>query len=217
MLPKLNLATAVGTFGYVFVLAFFGYIPRVDVNHALIPPLEPNYARFTEWVLSFGVVPFGSAVLAYFLSSSFEMHNILSKLLGLRYFWDRFYIVRPLRERAQSDVPLNRALVRRVMTEFYYKQIKSLDSHFVELFWRYAMQFWMIFEHAVVVAASIFILWIMHARSVQGPAWYLVAVVAIGIAQFFLVTVRKTADEIRQISTQSIVEYFEGLSPIARL
>jgi len=54
-------------------------------------------------------------------------------------------------------------------------------------------------------------------RSLQGPAWYLVAVVAIGIAQFFLVTVRKTADEIRQISTQSIVEYFEGLSPIARL
>jgi hypothetical protein len=218
MLPKLNLATAVGTFGYVFVLASFGYIPRIDVNHhALMPPLDPGYARFTEWALSFGVVPFGSAVIAYVLSSSFEMHNILSKLLGLRYFWDRFYIVRPLRERANSDVPLNRAVVRRVMTEFYYKQIKTLDSHFVELFWRYAMQFWVIFEHAVIVAASIFILWLMQRRGLQGPVWYLGGVVAFGMAQFFLVTVRKTGDEIKQISTQSIVEYFKVLSPIARL
>src|SRR5258708_6941281 len=156
MLPTLNLATAAGTFTYVFVLASFGYIPRIYFNSALIPPLEPRNARLIEWALSFGVIPLASMTIAYILSSAFEMHNILSKLIGLRYFWDRFYIVSPLRARANSELILNRAVVRRVMTEFYYKEIKTLDSHFVELFWRYAMYFWIIFEHAVFVTASIF-------------------------------------------------------------
>jgi hypothetical protein len=216
MLPKLNLATAVGTFGYVFVLASFGYIPRIEVNHALMPPIDPSYARLTQWALSFGIVPFASAVLAYVLSSSFEMHNILSKVIGLRYFWDRFYIVGPLRNRASADVKLNRIVVRRVMTEFYYKQIKTLDPHFVELFWRYAMQFWMIFEHAAIVALSILILKFVQPRGLEGPILYLCGVAVLGIAQFFLVTARKTADEIRQIPTQSLVAYFKEFSPIAR-
>jgi hypothetical protein len=217
MLPKLNIATAVGTFGYVFVLASCGYIPRFDGNHAFMPPLEQKYAGLTEWALSFGIIPVGSAVLAYFLSSSFEMHNIVSKLVGLRYFWDRYYIVGPLRERAHSDVQVNRALVRKVMTEFYYKEIKAVDPHFVELFWRYTMQFWMIFEHAVIVAAAIVVLWFVQSRSLEGPIWYLAGVVAFGIAQFFIVTVRKTCDEVRQIPLQSVVDYFRGLTPIARL
>jgi hypothetical protein len=102
------------------------------------------------------------------------------------------------------------------MTEFYYKEIKSLDSHFVELFWRYAMYFWIIFEHAVVVTASILILWILHVRSLQGLLWYLTGIVAFGIAQFLLVTVKKTIDEVKQISTDNIVVYFKALSPIAR-
>jgi hypothetical protein len=154
--------------------------------------------------------------MAYVLSSSFEMHNILSKLIGLRYFWDRFYIVGPLRKRANTEVKLNRVVVRRVMTEFYYKQIKTIDAHFVELFWRYAMQFWMIFEHAAIVAVSILILKFVQPRNLEGPILYLTVVVAFGIAQFFLVTARKTGDEIKQISTQSIVAYFKEFSPIAR-
>jgi hypothetical protein len=144
------------------------------------------------------------------------MHNILSKLIGLRYFWDRFYIVGPLRERVDSHVPLNRVLVRRVMAEFYYKQLKDIDPHFVELFWRYAMQFWMIFEHAFVVAASIVILLFLRPRNLEGPLWYLAIVAALTTAQFFLVTVKKTRDEVRQISTQDVAAYFRGLTTIVR-
>jgi hypothetical protein len=217
MLPKLNLVTALSTFGYVFVLAALGYIPKLEMNRGLIPPLEQSTTNLVNWALSFGIIPIASMIVAYIFSSSFEMHNILSKLIGLRYFWDRFFIVGPLREIARSDVHLNRTVVRRVMGEFYYKELKSVDSHFVELFWRYALNFWIFFEHAAIVGVSLAILGLLKGPGLRPLLWYWAAVIAFAAAQFLLVVVRKTSDEIKQIPSQRVMDYFKSLSPIARL
>jgi hypothetical protein len=217
MLPKLNLVTAVSTFAYTFVIAALGYVPRLEMNRGLIPPLEQSSANLINWALSFGIIPLASALVAYIFSSSFEMHNIVSKLIGLRYLWDRIYIVGPLKKIAGSDTHLNRGKVRRIMSEFFYKELKTVDSHFVEIFWRYALNFWIIFEHAVIVGVSLAILEFFKVPGLRSLLWYWAAVIAFAAAQFLLVVVRKTGDEIKQIPAERVVAYFKSLNLIARV
>jgi hypothetical protein len=215
MLSQLNFWTALLTFAYSVVLVAFGIVPKIPVINALVPPIK-GYTELLNWALSFGVVPTVCAVVALILSRALEMHNSLSKLIQLRFAWDKYFIVKPLRARAQSDVSLDRKTVRKVMNEFYYGAVKDIDQHYVQLFWRYALPFWIIFEHLLVVAVSIAILTFLRAPHTLDLFFYLIGVAVLGAVQFFAVTARKSLDQVRQIPTDKISDFFSRLRLVAR-
>jgi hypothetical protein len=170
-----------------------------------------------NWVLSFGVVPLFSAIAAWVLSRALEIHNNLAKLFQLRFYWNKNFIVKPLRDAVGSDVLLNRAMVRKVMNEFYYRATREIDKHYVEVFWHYALPFWIIFEHAIIVAISIAILWWLKAPHLLNLLLWLAFVVLFGAIQFFTVTSRKSLDQVRQIPIPDIKAFFKTLTLVARL
>ncbi|MGA8611209.1 MAG: hypothetical protein WB760_05760, partial [Xanthobacteraceae bacterium] len=147
MLNNLNWSTAITTFVYVAVITKLGFTRQLAVDQSLVPPIK-DYKDLLDWATgSFGLIPILAAGVAFLLSWAFEIHNVVSKAIQVRYLWDKYLVAKPLRGIAGSQVPLRRATVRRVMNEFYYPQLKLLDQHYVELFWRYALVFWILFEH----------------------------------------------------------------------
>ena len=209
MLPKLNRATAVSTFLFVFVLASLGFVPKLELSAALMPPVADEKLR--DWILSFGLVPLGAALVAWVLSSAFEIHNHASKLFQLRYLWEKWFIVEPLRLRALSSLRLNRATVRRVMNDFYYPEVKKIDQHYVHLFWRYALFFWILFEHILVATTMIVVLFVFGERQLSGLFLWLFLVVILAASQFLSVTANKSTDQANQIPIEAVRTYFASL------
>jgi hypothetical protein len=157
-----------------------------------------------------------SAIAAWILSRALEMHNNLAKLFQLRFLWNKHFIVTPLRDAAGSNVNLNRATVRKVMNEFYYKATRGIDQHYVEVFWHYALPFWIFFEHAIIVVISIWILWWLKAPHLINLWLWLAFVVVYGAIQFFTVTSRKSLDQVRQIPVPDVKAFFKTLALVAR-
>jgi hypothetical protein len=215
LLPKLSAATALTTFVYVTVLVIVGFVPKIAVDKSLVPPIK-GYEDELSWALSFGVVPLLSAIAAWVLSRALEMHNNLAKLFQLRFYWNREFIVKPLRDAAGSDVRLDRTTVRRVMNEFYYKATKGIEQHYVEVFWHYALPFWIIFEHAIIVAISIGILWWLKVPHLANLSFWLAFVVLFGAVQFFAVSSRKSLEQVRQIPIQDTRAFFKTLTLVVR-
>lgn len=215
LLPQLSAATALTTLAYVIVLVITGFVPQIAVDKALVPPIKGHEDQL-NWVLSFGIVPLLSAIAAWILSRALEMHNNLAKLFQLRFLWNKHFIVKPLRYAADSDVQLDRATVRKVMNEFYYKATQGIDKHYVEVFWHYALPFWILFEHAIIVAISIAILWWLKAPHLINLLLWLAFVVVLGAMQFFTVTSRKSLDQVRQIPIPDVKAFFKTLTLVAR-
>jgi hypothetical protein len=191
-------------------LTILDYIPRIKVPKEHLPPFGDNQ-QLADWLMSFGFVPVAAALLSLVLSRAFEMHNILSKLLQLRYAWDRFYVVKPLAFRAGSGVTITRSVVRRVMNELYYPETRNLDPHYVQIFWRYALVFWILFEHAIIVSVALISLYFIGRHDLHRLTVYLGCVIAACAIQFFAVTSRKSRDQADQIPIDKVRGYFNTL------
>jgi hypothetical protein len=201
---------------FVAVITRLNFIPQVSVDQGLIPPIK-DYKDLLDWARSFGLVAFAAGALAFFLSWAFEMHNIASKALQIRHFWDKYFIVKPLSQIASSQVPINRETIRKVMSQFYYEATKKIDQHYVEVFWRYALVFWILFEHLIVVTIAIVILELFKTPHLWELIVYLLILAVATAVQFFLVTVRKTADQVRQIPAEDVRTFFRAMTRIARI
>jgi hypothetical protein len=208
MLAKLNKATFYSTLIFMVGMRIFDYIPLVVVPEKLIPPIS-GAKDIMAWAISFGVIPLISAAFAYFLSHSFEIHNKVASLCQIRYIWERFYIVKPMAKIAGSSVKLNKKLVNKVMHELYYPEVKKIDAHYVNLFWRYTQTFWVLFEHMLVVIAFIITMeFFGEAKPLADMYSYLLIISLLTLLQFVFVTAPKSTDQVKQISLGTISKYF---------
>lgn len=209
MLEGLNKGTFFTTLIFFFVLRYVETIPKIIIPESLIPPVK-DYKELMDWVVSFGAIPLAAALLATFLSSFFEIHNKISRLLGTRYIWDKFFIITPMLKSANINKQLNRAEIKLAMNKLYYPEAKKIDQHYVQLFWRYAMFFWIFFEHIFVVLTTICALeFIDRDKSFTGLWLYLAALSVVTIAQWYFVTVKKSIDQANQIPVKAIKKYFK--------
>ena len=208
MLGRLNTLTFITTLVFFVGLRYFNLIPLIDVDKSLIPPLK-EYKELIEWILSFGGVPFFAAAMAYFLSHSFEIHNIISKALLIRYFWDKFFIVKPMLDRSGSDININDVDIEDAMNKLYYPEVKNIDQHYVHLFWRYALRFWVLFEHTIVVLTTAVILKVLIPDNDYTKLYYYgIVITIVTFLQLFMVTVQKSKAQANQVDIQAINNYF---------
>lgn len=209
MLGKLGSITFFSTLCFCVILRATGLIPLVEVDESLIPPIK-QHKEIIEWGLSFGIVPFALACVTWFLSSGFEIHNKLAKVTKLRYFWDKYYIVKVMLERSSSDKKINDISVRDTMYELYYPEVKNIDQHYVHTFWRYALIFWSLFEHLFFATVLTLILLVAYPEKDISSLWYYLLTVSIlTFAQFLGVTVQKSKDQAKQINIERINTYFK--------
>ncbi len=210
MLSKLGKLTFLTTFAFLIGLRFFELVPKIEINHALVPPIE-DYERLIEWCLSFGAIPLAGASAAWLFSTIFEIHNKLSKLIFLRYIWDRMYIVKPMLQKAGISQELNHGRVKQIMNGLYYPEIKNIDQHYVHVFWRYALQFWVIFEHFLVVLITTIALWIINQTLPHtGLLIYLGIVFLLALSHWAFVVTKKSTDQANQIPDSKIVSFFNS-------
>ena len=209
LIPKLSRSTFLSTLVFFVVLRSFDFIPYITIESNLIPPLK-NYKDIIEWALSFGILPFAAALTAWVLSAVFEMHNKIAKVLGIRYLWDKYFIVRHLAQKIASNMVLNKRNVKKVMNELFYPEVKNIDSHYIHLFWRYAFFFWVIFEHTVIVFITAIVLSIYNYsfNIIWLWLWFLF-LLTITTIQLVFVTGQKSKDEAEQIPIEKLREYFE--------
>lgn len=204
MLSKLGKWTFLTTLIFLISLRFFGLIPKIEVNNALVPPIK-DYQQLLEWCLSFGAIPLMGAGVAWLLSSFFEVHNKLSKLIQLRYVWDKFFIVRPMLRKVDLEEQLTRKRVKEIMERLYYPEVKNIDQHYVHIFWRYALQFWIAFEHLLVVLAAVSTLYFLNdSLPHYGLFLYLGVVFLVVITHWLFVVTNKSKDQADQIPEKAI-------------
>ncbi|MBJ7554352.1 hypothetical protein [Marinomonas spartinae] len=208
MLSKLGKWTFLCTLVFLIALRFFELVPKVEIDRSLAPPIK-DYKELIEWLFSFGAIPLIGAVIAWLCSSIFEVHNKLSKIILLRYLWDRLFIVAPMLKRTGLSQKLNRARVKEIMNGLYYPEVKNIDQHYVHIFWRYALQFWIVFEHFLVVLITVITLWAVN-RSIpdKGLLIYLALVFFIAVVHWLFVVTNKSKDQSDQISSQTIRSFF---------
>lgn len=204
MLSKLGKWTFFTTLAFLIGLRFFELVPRIEVNEELIPPIK-DHQQLIEWCLSFGAIPLLGAGVAWLLSSLFEIHNKLSKIILIRFVWDKLFIVRPMLKKVGMYQKLNRSKVKEIMAGLYYPEVKNIDQHYVHVFWRYALQFWVLFEHLLVVIATVITLWIIAGSLPHnGLLVYLLAVFFVTALHWFFVVTNKSQDQAEQIPDHKI-------------
>jgi hypothetical protein len=210
LLPKLNRITFISTFAFFIVLRMFNLVPLVAFGKDVIPPLK-DYKEMIEWILSFGIIPLVAALIALFFSTAFEIHNKVARLLKIRFFWDKYFIVKPLVAKAKVDMKITPSTVKHIMNELYYPQVKKIDQHYVELFWRYALPFWILFEHAIVVFITAVILSIVNANIRILFLWgYFLCITLLAALQLVFVTAEKSTDQANQIPMDTVNEFFKN-------
>lgn len=209
MLTKLGRWTFFTTLCFLIALRISELIPKIEVDSSLIPPIK-DHQKLIEWFLSFGAIPLFGAFAAWLLSSIFELHNKLSKLIFLRYLWDRCFIVKPMLKRAGINHELNRGRVKDIMAGLYYPEVKNIDQHYVQIFWRYALQFWIIFEHLLVVLVTTIALWIFkQSLPHSGLLIYLGVLFLVAMTHWLFVATNKSKDQADQIPVPSIRSFFK--------
>ena len=207
LLSELGKRTAFTTLVFLIALRYFEVIPKITMDSALIPPIK-DHQELVNWVISFGVIPIAGAAFAWLLSSVFEVHNQLSKFIQLRYLWDKAYIAVPLLKKAGKQQVLDRKEVRNILYDFYYKEVKEIDQHYVLVFWRYALHFWVLFEHLLVSIIATMVVWISSRQCPYELLIYTGAVFAVSAIHWRYVTVKKTLDQVAQIPEEKIRSYF---------
>ncbi|WP_158774460.1 hypothetical protein [Cobetia sp. L2A1] len=206
MLGKLCKWTFVTTLLYLIILQYNGFLPYIEIDDALIPPLE-GYRDLIEWIVSFGMMPLLGALMAFFLSTFFEAHDKIAKAIKLRYLWEKDFIVKPMLDRVGSDLPLNQKRVREIMAGLYYPEVKNIDPHHVHVFWRYALLFWVLFEHLCVVIISLLPIIILTDKSAYLIMSYAIIVFILSAAHWYFVVVKKSKAQARQIPEAIIITY----------
>jgi hypothetical protein len=207
LLSELGKRTACTTLVFLIMLRYFEVIPKITMDSALIPPIK-DHQELVNWVVSFGLIPIAGAVFAWLLSSVFEVHNQLSKLIQFRYLWDKAYIAAPLLKKAGKQQVLDRQEVRNILYNFYYKEVKEIDQHYVQVFWRYALHFWVLFEHLLVSIIATVVVGIGSKQCPYELLIYTGVVFAVTAVHWRFVTVKKTLDQVAQIPEEKIRSYF---------
>ena len=208
LLPKLNRSTFFTTLIFFIMLRIFNFVPLIKISKDHIPPID-NYKEIIEWILSFGVIPIIAAFIALFFSSCFEMHNKISKWLRIRFLWAKFFIVKPLSQKAGIEIELSSKNVTKIMIELYYPEVIKINQHYVELFWRYALLFWVLFEHAIVVFISVSVLTVINRNSTILFLWgYFLIILIIDALQLIFVTAQKSTNQANQIPVDTVINYF---------
>lgn len=215
MLTKLHKSTFVTSFLFYLLLVIKGYLPIVSVSAEHVPPIK-DYEETIKWVLTFGVLPIGLALLWAILSGALDLHNNIAKIIKIRYLWDEFLIIRPLKEIAGVSRKLTKEESYTVMSKLYYSEVRSLaDKHYIELFWNKVFYFWVLFEHAIVVFFTAMVISLLKKGGffpVTGSLSYLwlwVSIVVIFSIIVFVVSVKpRTESQVRQISHQKIKDFF---------
>lgn len=212
MLGKLSFSTLLSTFIFCIVLTHFGLIPNIDSGsiRSLSPPVK-DQEETLKWLFSFGKIPVISAVCAGIFSYFFGLHNILAKSISLRYFWDKHFVIGTLLKKIKLQKKLTRKEVSVAMREFYYPQVSLIsDKHYVHVFWRYTLAFWILFEHLWIALFTTIYLFIKYDNHNQMYLWlYLIILVTIACFQWYFVTVRKSVDIAEQIPKDAIIKYFQ--------
>jgi hypothetical protein len=209
MLSKLAKWTFFTTLFFLIALRYFELVPKIEVDSSLVPPIK-DYQELIEWSLSFGAIPLLGASIAWLLSSIFELHNKLSKLFLLRYLWDRFFIVVPMLKSTNISQRLSQSRVKEIMEGLYYPEVKKIDQHYVHIFWRYALQFWIIFEHFWVVLVTTIALGVINSSMPdRGLFIYLGVVFLVAAVHWLSVVTNKSKDQAYQISGTAIRFFFK--------
>lgn len=106
---------------------------------------------------------------------------------------------------------INRSKVKEIMSGLYYPEVKNIDQHYVHVFWRYALQFWVLFEHLLVVMATVIILWIINGSLPHGGLLlYLLVVFFVAAFHWFSVVTNKSQDQANQIPEHKIRSFLRS-------
>jgi hypothetical protein len=214
MLGSLSKFTFFSTLFFFVGLRIFDFVPLVEIDEKLIPPIKAH-KEIIEWSLSFGIIPLLAAFMAWFFSYSFEIHNKIAKFLFVRHLWDKYFIVKVLLNRVKTETKLQNISTKKVMNDLYYPEVKNIDQHYVHLFWRYALIFWVLFEHLFFsLLTTIIIFFVYPEKSITYLGYYLGIILVITFSQLIMVTVQKSKDQAKQISKEKIESYFNPKSNI---
>lgn len=209
MLSKLGKHTFFTTLIFLIFLRFLNIIPKIEINNELVPPIK-DYKELVEWFLSFGALPFLGAGIAWLLSSFFGMHNIASEVMGLKYIWNKYFIIRPMITRADLEEKLSRKRVKEIMVGLYYPEVKKIDQHYVHIFWRYALRFWTLFEHFLVVLGTTLVISFFNETLPLLLFLYLGIIFFITTTHWLFVVKNKSTDQANQIPVNNIKLFMES-------
>lgn len=194
-------------------MGLFGCLPVVKISPDLLPATE-DQGVLLKWMVSFGLVPITLASIAFLASFSLEAHNILAKALGLRLYWDRAITKKALRY-SQVERKATRDLVKSFMRDIYYKEVALINQHYVQLFWRYTLSFWAIFEHFFVVLLTVVFLLIFNNEKVDSSIFfYLLGLLLLLLFHLFFITLKKSYSQIEQIDKLKLSRYFRGVNSV---
>lgn len=213
MLSHLGKLTFLTTLIFLIVLKMFDVIPMIEVDKSQFPDTKESpfiVAVIFDYVLSFGAFPIIGSACVWLLSSLFELHNKLSKLLLIRYVWEKYFIVRPMLKRVGANTKVNRTDVKKIMRGLYYPKIKEIDEHYIHVFWRYALQFWVIFEHFFVVSVTLIILPFWADKSLPSILiYYWIFIGTVMCLHWLFVVTPKSKDQADQIPEKDIRSFMQ--------
>ena len=208
MLEQLNKITLISTFLFFSFMTIYGYIPVVEISKELLPKGDIGDV-WIKWAISLGLVPVTFSLIAFLASFSLEMHNLISKLIGLRILWDRKIAAKAL-ELSQVQRDMSFSMARQFMRQEYYKGVEALSNkHYEKLFWRYTLSFWAIFEHFIVAATTVLYLWVFkNERFDELLTLYLVALFLLLMFSWYVVVLPKSYAQVRQLERAKLVDFF---------
>jgi hypothetical protein len=209
LLEQLNKITFFSSFIFFVFMSIYGYTPIINISAELLPAAK-DQDSLLKWIVSFGLVPITFASIAFLASFSLEAHNLLAKLLGVRYFWDRSIAKRALRiSRVERNV--TRALVKSFMKDVYYKEIETVSEHYTQLFWRYTLSFWALFEHFFVALFTVAYLWALHPERVDRQLlMYIFWLLAFMLFHWIFIASRKSYSQVEQLEQKKIFDFFKN-------
>lgn len=201
MLTRLNWTTLIISSIYSIILESYGFLPFKPLSEKIITPIP-----IINWFISFGYWPCILIVIMWLLSVV-EFHNKISKIIGLRYIWDKYYIVKPMYSISGMEAQfkfLKRSQVENIMNCFFYKEVKTIEEHYKIIFWRYAVWSWVFFEHTFLIIISLILTVFLFHTFKFSLLWYFIFVVILTNCHIFFVAASKSTDEVKAIDEDRI-------------
>lgn len=208
LLEQLNKITFVSTFLFLVFMTVYGYIPVIKISENLVPQGKDEDI-WLKWIISFGLVPVTFSFVAFLASFSLEMHNLISKWIGLRCYWDR-KITKKALEISQVQRKVTCSMTRAFMEREYYDGVKGIEQHYVKLFWRYTLSFWAIFEHFFIAAITVLYLYLSSKATIDSVLlFYLLGVLIFLLFSFFVVVLPKSYAQVRKLDKDKLTAFFK--------
>lgn len=209
LLEQLNKITFFSSFIFFVFMSIYGYTPIIKINPDLLPATQDQNSLL-KWAVSFGLVPITLASVAFLASFSLEAHNLFAKLFGVRFLWDRSITKKALKI-SQVERPLTRPLVKSFMRNIYYKEIKHINHHYTQLFWRYTLSFWAMFEHFLVVLFTIAYLSALQPDRLDKQLFlYSTGLLALIIFHWLFIASRKSHAQVEQLNKDNLTDFFKN-------